>query len=429
MASPTRPSFFSRDSRDSIDRQPIDRAERAGKSMSNSRLSQVHDEPTPKKKGIKGLLDKMKPRKKSISHTPPAMAYDQYVDQMPTSQLAPPPPLSYLVGRGDNKHARNQSGSSSSDVGVRSVSAPVDTSSSKSVSPTSSRFDRGDRGVNRRRGSGLGSGYIIDEEGARASSPALGYKKMAAGTTSSLSASSVVETPPSAHQALMYPLKPEHYLAPKTVQVVNPSAPLSPNRFKNLPPIPPPEDDPREGDFGQTPRQRGYGDTFGSRASPNLNNGTFNRFDSRPRASFDPADAQREREGMRGQAPARLAQSMYMYGPGQGQGGQGQVQQPFQQQPFQQQQMMSGIENGYGYGRDREEEEYWHRQMQMQRGQAQGQGRYANGNGNGNGSGQGQWQGPGQGPGQGQGSGQGDGSVRKKGLKGFFGGSKAGRLA
>jgi hypothetical protein len=82
--------------------------------------------------------------------------------------LAPPPPLSFLVGRGDRRHNRNRSGSSSSMLtdsqasisiapgapgqrresygypGGRSVSAPLAGSSSggsQSVSPTSSRFN------------------------------------------------------------------------------------------------------------------------------------------------------------------------------------------------------------------------------------------------------------------------------------------------
>lgn len=177
MASPSRPSFFSRESRTSVD-QPRERDPRAlSKSVSSSRLSQVvrsEDEghgqsEKPRKKGIKGLIQKIKhPKSKSkprsnrqssssflASPTPPppgAGPGGRQTTQTPDSYLgtplAPPPNMAYLAGQGQG-HNRNSSSSSIGDSQgsswkMRSVSAPIGGSSSGSLSasPTSSKFRR-----------------------------------------------------------------------------------------------------------------------------------------------------------------------------------------------------------------------------------------------------------------------------------------------
>lgn len=132
------------------------------RSVSGSRLTQVSlfddvdDEPA-KKKGFKGLLQKMKggsKTKRDRASTLVGINISPRPDEDVT-QLAPPPPMAYLVN-----HNRQRSGSSSTvddqstpalspqtattASGARSVSAPMGTSSSGSISPTSSRF-QGDR--------------------------------------------------------------------------------------------------------------------------------------------------------------------------------------------------------------------------------------------------------------------------------------------
>ncbi|BEI79673.1 hypothetical protein CcaverHIS002_0102020 [Cutaneotrichosporon cavernicola] len=111
----------------------------------------VDDEVSPKKKGgIKGLIQKMKKgsnkkdRRQSLSAAAAA-------DENSTSDLVPPPPMNFLVNRGERNHDRKRSSSSISMVndsqgslapgsqGQRSVSAPLGSSASD-ISPTSSRF-------------------------------------------------------------------------------------------------------------------------------------------------------------------------------------------------------------------------------------------------------------------------------------------------
>lgn len=127
--------------------------ERRAHSTSASRLTQVSmygddfdqsSATAEKKKGIKGLLQKMKKGKKDPS-------------RRGTEELTPPPPMGFLVNRQDAKHhARNRSGSSSSfveapspvpqqqiarPVQVGTINGPMTAASSGSdVSPTSSRF-------------------------------------------------------------------------------------------------------------------------------------------------------------------------------------------------------------------------------------------------------------------------------------------------
>jgi hypothetical protein len=172
MASPSRPSFFSKDSRTSVDQPRDPRA--LTKSISSSRLSQVvrndqgagAEEPK-KKKGLKGLIQKMKPKsKRSSSGLVPPLPHSHSHSQQYTSQenrrglgqgpndgttLAPPPNMAYLSGDGQNRHHRNTSQSSMADSQsqgsnwkLRSVSAPIGGSSSgsQSASPTSSRYRR-----------------------------------------------------------------------------------------------------------------------------------------------------------------------------------------------------------------------------------------------------------------------------------------------
>ncbi|WVQ79681.1 hypothetical protein IAT38_001781 [Cryptococcus sp. DSM 104549] len=376
LASPTRPSFFSRDSRtSSIDHAPESGA-RMSRAISHSRLSQFHtnedgqdgmqhddvggytgDE--PKKKGIKGFFKKMKPkgpRKGSTridTSAPPLPQHQGYVRgdapasaSAPETPLAPPPPISILVGRGDKTHSRQRSGSSSSFLtdqespapagsnarysssgnglpyatyGARSVSAPLggnrsssELSQGQSASPSSSRFatatGAGKRdsytSTGRRRsgqvnemgeersrsvmemlstsvGSGGGGGgfgeQMYDEPQTmrggvaqqQQQAQAQGYPHPSFRphnkTNSSLSASSgtMLETPPPVsygsgaffQQQVAAQQQANGGSAPKGIAVntavngngsnatpvpTSPTAPLSPNRFKNLPPIPPP---------------------------------------------------------------------------------------------------------------------------------------------------------------------------------------------
>lgn len=170
MASPSRPSFFSSNSRASVDQPRDPRA--LTKSISSSRLSQVvrqeddgQAQGPKKKKGIKGLIQKMKPKSKRQSsgsmqsHPYPHPQSHHGQDHQPQQQqrgdtgtpLAPPPNMAYLSGDGQQRHHRNGSQSSMADSQsqnsnwkMRSVSAPIGGSSSGSLSasPTSSRFRR-----------------------------------------------------------------------------------------------------------------------------------------------------------------------------------------------------------------------------------------------------------------------------------------------
>ncbi|WWC90460.1 uncharacterized protein L201_005395 [Kwoniella dendrophila CBS 6074] len=350
MASPTRPSFFSRDSRyDSEDNVAMPRMSRA---ISQSRLSQMkldddgnEEEDKPKKKGIKGFFKKMKPKggrtkSKSDLLARPEDEYrnEQYQNNQSHSQpdtpLAPPPPLSYLVGSRKH-HNRNRSGSSSSMLtdgqesiqdrrysgslpynNTRSVSAPMNgingpassSGGSLSASPTSSKFatsgpgNRGSYASNSRRRSvginELGQQQYMDQNDRRNSGMEMlsnpgskagggiysspensttiydepssiyrpnnnNYQNPNANfrphnkTTSSLSNSSgtmAIETPPPAiyNPSSFFNQQQQTILPnnsnidstnnkPNTGPVVRSSSgQLSPNRFKNLPPLPPP---------------------------------------------------------------------------------------------------------------------------------------------------------------------------------------------
>lgn len=186
LASPARPGFFGgRDSRaGSVHEREHVPGARLSKSISTSRLSQMmRTEETEdereraqvehgrKKKGLKGLLGRIKPKKdksRQVSARSDSEYQDLRRDARPVqygemgSPLAPPPPMSYLTK--DRRHGRDRSDSAVSAQtfdsqqsgqgqrisqpyahaqghGMRSVSAPTGGSpGSQSVSPTSSRF-------------------------------------------------------------------------------------------------------------------------------------------------------------------------------------------------------------------------------------------------------------------------------------------------
>ncbi|KAK4686607.1 hypothetical protein P7C73_g3518, partial [Tremellales sp. Uapishka_1] len=354
LASPSRPSFFSRDSRaESING---DSARRPSKSGSGSRLSQMvpvddddDNDIVKKKRGIKGLLQKMKPRKASArSDKQSSMPKEDDV-----AELAPPPPISYLVGRGD-RHARKRSESASSAMtdnsvsvlqpsfGLRSVSAPLAGSSSggsPSVSPTSSRFATANAGARResmasiqngRRRSdlmdGLGSGSGMEmliggrrfhsspepSEDVRyqhqqqqhqhqlqqhqlptSSYPPLSFKPHNR-TALSLSNSSgtMLETPPPSTYASNGFFNPPSQVHQQPQQ--KQQSPTSPNRFKNLPPLPPSDYDTTE--------------LYESRKSMFDRNQSQLRYPQPIRTSLEPPTPRRRQ----GEISPRLAQSMYV---------------------------------------------------------------------------------------------------------------------
>ncbi|WVO14456.1 hypothetical protein L204_102090 [Cryptococcus depauperatus] len=302
LASPRRPSFFSRDSRASsaVDHEQLPRMSRA---ISHSRLSQFnysageetvsHNE-IEKTKGLKGFFKKMKPKRaRKNSKTAEISLAQAPLSFTPDTPLVPPPPISVLVDRGDRNHTRNGSGSSSSLFtdgqdsgqsnkrlsgsllyGTRSVSAPLGNTSSsdvslgQSVSPSSSKFPTtsgkrdsyasvgkprsaitGDVGDDRRStmeiltasngtmSSGLPDGLLHDE--LIPTRPGRPHNK----TTTSLSASSqtILETPPPMNNGS------GSFFSQQQVASGNRAShngdigsTLSSNRFKNLPPLPPP---------------------------------------------------------------------------------------------------------------------------------------------------------------------------------------------
>ncbi|KAK8854582.1 hypothetical protein IAR55_003321 [Kwoniella newhampshirensis] len=337
LASPTRPSFFSRtDSRGSSTNHDQEQQQhqqpRISRAVSHSRLSQVHgdeEDKQAKKKGIKGFFRKMKVRgdksKKGSKVDQSARLEAERNSTDPGTPLAPPPSISYLVGGGRSdraRHTRDRSGSSSSMLtdgqdngqnrysasypyGVRSVSAPINangngyTSSSdvsQSASPASSKFatsgrrresftsgkrvsvtlndlgeekDRQDTVMEMLTGRG---GYMSQEPASIYDDPGTGLRNTSGQTgtryalhnsrphnktTSSLSASSgtmAIETPPPVtfnsssffnQQMGQTPNANAINGAQGQPIVKSPSVPLSPNRFKNLPPIPPPGEEPR----------------------------------------------------------------------------------------------------------------------------------------------------------------------------------------
>lgn len=291
MASPSRPSFFSKDSRTSID-NPRDRDPRAlTKSISSSRLSQVMrnegSEEPKKKKGLKGLIQKMKHKsKRQSSEIPPLPQHPQPQQYQPRphqsdvgTPLAPPPNMAYLSGDGQQRHNRNSSQSSMADSSqgsnwkMRSVSAPIGGSSSgsQSASPTSSKYRR----------ESYNSGLRVDDDQRGATmemlhppnglypqrqmytSPEPGYddrrssnatqtangngypnpsfrnSKYASGSISNSSGvAATIETPPMPLNGTPFFSRPPSINSPATS--TNPNS--NPNRFKNLPPLPPTDD-------------------------------------------------------------------------------------------------------------------------------------------------------------------------------------------
>jgi len=408
MASPSRPSFFSKDSRTSID-NPRDRDPRAlTKSISASRLSQVmrnegSEQEPKKKKGLKGLIQKMKPKsKRQSSDIPPIPQHSQYRPQPQQSDLAPPPNMAYLSGDGQQRHNRNSSQSSMADSSqgsnwkMRSVSAPIGGSSSgsQSASPTSSKYRResynsGFRVDDDQRGATMemlhppnGNGqypqrqmYTSPEPGyddrRLSNAPTLngngtgnGYpnpsfrnSKYASGSISASSGvAATIETPPMPMNATPFFSRPPSIHSPA-------ATPNNVNRFKNLPPLPPTDDRIASSpdSFQVLNDQQDY-------ATPNRRNmftqPTLYPGQAPPRASFD-----RPTNTPRAEPSPRMVHSMYA-------------------QP-------TSSNLSFGSGR--------FPQMQQQPVQ------YGNGNGNG--------------------QGYVEGEKKKKGLKGFFGGAKAGRMA
>ena len=389
LASPDRPPFFGRDSRLSINGE---RDGRMLKTTSPSQLSKIlpnePDEEEPvngSNKGLKGFLKKIKPkanRKGSDRMGTPSRSNEENHD--PAAPLAPPPPLSFLVGRGHRNQNRNRSGSSSSALtdnsvsavggsnqesdgsrfGFRSVSAPFSgRSSGDNLSPTSSRFafshqKRGSYASTQgrdtrsglgedgyRRDSGLGilpadrglhaspePTVVAEDYGAtprgtpQSGAPRTTYPPPTGRphnkTTSSLSASSFIETPPlvPANAAPSF-FEQRHQGANSPhmgrVPVAESGASKSsPNRFKKLPPLPSAsQDDPPDAFAGQN----GFDQSSSHRRVPNT--ASDNR-GSTPRAlgndyqatrnSFDPyGDLPTPRHGAGSPSP-RLAQSMYL---------------------------------------------------------------------------------------------------------------------
>jgi len=362
------------------------------------------DEHVAKKKGFKALLRKMKPNanRKSSGRTDqhvPSPRPDEEISDLGTP-LAPPPPIPYLVARGDKSHGRDRSESVSSlqtdvstaaaggqkrisgslPLGLRSVSAPQagSSSGSQSVSPTSSRLNssaprresyvsmqgrdrRGSTTINEvgvrtdRHGTTmemLSNGRFLaspepapmnfDEpspmpRGAANAVPAHVSPHVATyppptsrpnnKTTSSLSASTFIETPPAVPASAPF-FDPQN----RNDDVVqSASGNLSPNRYKNLPPLPAPGQEapysaspesfaaafPDQPDFSlaaarydRSPRKTGR--IF---AAPSANFSSAQRsIDKYPfqpsRTSFDPVGDRPIRRP--GEITPRLAQSLYV---------------------------------------------------------------------------------------------------------------------
>jgi len=468
MASPSRPSFFGT-SRASVDQSRDPRA--LTKSISSSRLSQVvrHEDdsqsPPKKKKGLKGLIQKMKPKAKRQSSEyaqspahPPSQAR-----QLPNdtgTPLAPPPNMAFLSGDGSQRHHRNGSQSSMADSQsqnsnwkMRSVSAPIGGSSSgsPSASPTSSRLRRdsynsvmraggdpeaqrgaivemlyntvlgpappangNDRGQpqqrqvyaspepgqmgmydDRRRSDANTAPYPSSSHATgsgNANNIANGYPnpsfRGSRYTSGSMSNSSgiapTIETPPMPLNATPYFSRPPSLNSP---------ANFSPavNRFKTLPPLPPQDDRDRTASSPESfqilndqPPARNWSS---SRSYQGAAGGMYaqpqdDRNRSTPRASFD-----RPTNSPRVEASPRMVHSMYVQptagasNPNFGGGGRYPAPSPNQ---------MYGQAEAQGLGRPPR-----------------------NGNGNGNGFVENEKK----------------GLMSKKGLKGLFGGARAGRLA
>jgi len=436
MASPSRPSFFSKDSRTSIDQPRDPRA--LTKSISSSRLSQVMrndpGEEPKRKKGLKGLIQKMKPKsKRQSSDIPPLPRQSQYQSHPPPPQpgdvgtpLAPPPNMAYLSGDGQSRHNRNSSQSSMADSQgsnwkMRSVSAPIGGSSSgsQSASPTSSKYRResynsqlrnnndDDRGAtmemlhpSNANGNGNGNGqyqqqrqmYASPEPGydGRSSSngpppngngngypnPSFRNSKYASGSISNSSGvAPTIETPPMPLQATPFFSRPPSINSPANSTNVN--------RFKNLPPLPPTDDrmasspesfqymnESNQQDYSTPNRRTMYTQPTGGHLYPQGQG----QGQAPPRASFD-----RPTNTPRAEPSPRMVHSMYA-------------------------QPTTGSNLSFGSGR--------FPPMQQNGQYPMPYSGHGNGNGNGNVNGF-----------------VGEIEKKKKGFKGFFGGAKAGRMA
>lgn len=158
MASPVRPGFFSRASSFmSHQERPIDMstpaltpvdtrmsglARDASRQMYPDATAQPADK---KKKGFKGLLQKLKGRKKS-EEPPLRRATPPSRDDDFSTPLAPPPPISFLVQRSDRaaNHTRTSSSSSLSAFSGSS-SPPMPTSVSSMMLRVSPELPQGAR--------------------------------------------------------------------------------------------------------------------------------------------------------------------------------------------------------------------------------------------------------------------------------------------
>ncbi|ODN85481.1 hypothetical protein L198_07564 [Cryptococcus wingfieldii CBS 7118] len=296
LASPTRPSFFSNSSSVQSHDPPPQRISRA---ISHSLLSRVQigeqeEGGATKKKGIKGFLKKMTGGKKKDGRSRANSIAQPSVPSMPVAQpetpLAPPPPISVLVGGRDPSHARQGSGSSSSmftdgqESGSnrlsgsilynRSVSAPLNNASSSDVSvgqsgsPASSRFMTtgqtkpesysstggkrrstvGEMGEERRSVMEMFT-HAKEDGGAYDEIPASlrpGRPNNKTNTSLSASSGTMLETPPALNYGSGSFFSQQQTPGKLTINTDMPKhtpsnsiGSLSPNRYKNLPPIPP----------------------------------------------------------------------------------------------------------------------------------------------------------------------------------------------
>ncbi|WVQ71992.1 hypothetical protein IAR50_001536 [Cryptococcus sp. DSM 104548] len=452
LASPTRPSFFSNSSSiQSHDPPPTQRISRA---ISHSLLSQVQLGSDPeqeeggatKKKGIKGFLKKMTGGKKKEARSR-ANSTSQPSAPKPVAQpetpLAPPPPISVLVGGRDPAHARQGSGSSSSMLtdgqesvnnrlsgsilyGNRSVSAPLNNASSSEVSvgqsgsPASSRFMTtgqtkresyssaggrrrstvGEMGEERKSGMEVFSCTRENGRGGYDDVPASlrpGRPNNITNTSLSASSGTMLETPPALNYGSGSFFTQQQTPGKLTINTDMPNhtpsnsiGSLSPNRYKNLPPIPP-------GDLVPIYPNQSVG-SRGMIGSPD---------------SFIAAFPDQEFAEYGGRVPTRQAT-----GPGSPYyNGSYPQPQPSQQMSQQRLQPTSAYAPGYGYGGRASLDQRASSPRVERGGQRAVQTMYGMPSGMGNGYGL---------P---SGPGLVEGEKKKKGLKGFFGGSKAGRLA
>ncbi|ODO11040.1 hypothetical protein I350_01642 [Cryptococcus amylolentus CBS 6273] len=449
LASPTRPSFFSNSSSVQSHDPPPHRISRA---ISHSLLSQVQIGSDPeqeevgatKKKGLKGFLKKMTGGKKKDGRSRTNSMAQPSVPSMPVAQpetpLAPPPPISVLVGGRDPSHARQGSGSSSSmftdgqESGSnrlsgsilynRSVSAPLNNASSSDVSvgqsgsPASSRFMTtgqtkpesynstggkrrstvGEMGEERRSVMEVFT-HAREDGGAYDDIPASlrpGRPNNKTNTSLSASSGTMLETPPALNYGSGSFFSQQQTPGKLTINTDMPNhtpsnsiGSLSPNRHKNLPPIPP-------GDLGSNHPNQSIG-SRGMVGSPD---------------SFIAAFPDQEFTEYGGRVPTRQPT-----GPGSPFYNNGYPQPRHHQQMSQQRlQPTSAYAPGYGYGGRASLDQRASSPRVERGGQRVVQTMYGMPAGVEYGTLSG-------------GFGPVEGEKKKKGLKGFFGGGKAGRLA